>query len=633
MARAQEDVVLTQAAVTKATGELQAAQREAEEAQTVYAGMVDRFKELLPQFKEPVSPERIAELLGVEPELATLSALRKKNEELAGLVGQVRELWRRMKAPEGRAYRIGGLLVAGCVGPILLWLAREWTPSFDRWLTDAGPRVKGALQWSTAVLTAVTPFLAQLQLRLRDMRTLQKQAEDAQREKERTPKVIEAREQLDMARAVASQAGVQLAETKARQKQLQNEVEELAPGRRVSRFIEDRARSTDYRGQLGLVSLARRDFEELSNLFANRAALGKKIEKLNEEADALEKTGDEADKAKAKRKRKEAEGLPRLHESIDRIVLFVDDLDRCQPEKVVDVLQAVHLLLAFPLFAVIVGVDQRCLRTSLQEQFKGLLMQSDKRNGQENPTTPLDYLEKIFHVPFHLPEMDAKGFGNLIWKLSAPRSAEEGSLDKNENTTTVVPEPTKSATDQPIVQNQPATAPLPIVTAPVQTSTVLVGSVPLQDWERTALKEYHPLIRTPRAATRLLNTYRLVRAGLKATDWVVFRPNRVEPGEAAMAMLLLAVAAGHPSIAREWFAALRRGGGKTWVISPSDELCQHGGWRELEAALDQIANLAGATEKDANERLQNWLPSLRRPIRDQEPLLYTWLRRVERFAF
>ncbi|MEZ5024500.1 MAG: P-loop NTPase fold protein [Chitinophagales bacterium] len=42
---------------------------------------------------------------------------------------------------------------------------------------------------------------------------------------------------------------------------------------------------------------------------------------------------------------------------VERIVLYIDDLDRCPPKKVVEVLQAIHLILAFPLFVVVVGVD------------------------------------------------------------------------------------------------------------------------------------------------------------------------------------------------------------------------------------------------------------------------------------
>jgi len=70
----------------------------------------------------------------------------------------------------------------------------------------------------------------------------------------------------------------------------------------------------DYRGQLGLVSLARRDFQELSDIFADTEALQKK-------------DGRTADRRS--RATQESQFLDY------RIVLFVDDLDRCQPEKVV----------------------------------------------------------------------------------------------------------------------------------------------------------------------------------------------------------------------------------------------------------------------------------------------------------
>lgn len=57
---------------------------------------------------------------------------------------------------------------------------------------------------------------------------------------------------------------------------------------------------------------------------------------------------------------------------IERIVLYIDDLDRCPAAKVVDVLQAVHLLLAYPLFVVVVGVDSRWLLQSLSAHYTEL---------------------------------------------------------------------------------------------------------------------------------------------------------------------------------------------------------------------------------------------------------------------
>ncbi len=50
---------------------------------------------------------------------------------------------------------------------------------------------------------------------------------------------------------------------------------------------------------------------------------------------------------------------------LERIVLYIDDLDRCPPRRVVEVLEAVHLMLALDLFVVVVAVDARWLIRSL----------------------------------------------------------------------------------------------------------------------------------------------------------------------------------------------------------------------------------------------------------------------------
>jgi len=113
---------------------------------------------------------------------------------------------------------------------------------------------------------------------------------------------------------------------------------DIRAGRRLYRFIEERAASSDYQRYVGLIGLIRRDFQELARLMKRAQA----------ERDAGEQLTDP--------------NLPR----IDRIILYIDDLDRCSANRVVEVLQAVHLLLAFPLFAVVVGVDSRWLLRSLQ---------------------------------------------------------------------------------------------------------------------------------------------------------------------------------------------------------------------------------------------------------------------------
>src|SRR5262249_7011132 len=52
---------------------------------------------------------------------------------------------------------------------------------------------------------------------------------------------------------------------------------------------------------------------------------------------------------------------------LERIVLYIDDLDRCPPRRVVEVLTAMQLLLALPLF---VAVDPRWLVRSLEHHHR-----------------------------------------------------------------------------------------------------------------------------------------------------------------------------------------------------------------------------------------------------------------------
>ncbi len=85
----------------------------------------------------------------------------------------------------------------------------------------------------------------------------------------------------------------------------------------------------------------------------------------------------------------------------------------------VELLEAVHLLLAFDLFVVVVGVDPRWLLHSLREKFSAFQNGADKPSSEqlEWVTTPQDYLEKIFQIPFSLRRMEPAGFSALMRRL------------------------------------------------------------------------------------------------------------------------------------------------------------------------------------------------------------------------
>ena len=399
---------------------------------------------------------------------------------------------------------------------------------------------------------------------------------------------------------------------------MEEELREQRPERRLYRFIEERAGANDYRQHLGLVSLVRRDFRELSRLFT---------EKEDGETAWNSQFGP-------------------AEKSVDRIVLYVDDLDRCQPQRVVEVLEAVHLLLDFPLFVAVVAVDPRWVKQSLRSHYSKLLNGMEKRRNEENlsrvergrhdekqEATPLDYLEKIFHIPFHLPSMKEEGFQKLIRKLVGESESTESILGAKGISEEATPGIATERTSQAARQTYPASPsaleaqhppgesgvtsgvsePEDANYNPGQSGGSVIGILRLADWEVERMYDYASLIRTPRAAKRFVNTYRLVRAGLLEEEWNLFQGDENVSGEFSIAMLLLAAAAGSPALARDWFDLLRVADSTALAFPDDSEDDEHSEWREFKRVYDAMF--------------------ARTTLNFNKNLFGKWLDRVERFAF
>jgi len=239
---------------------------------------------------------------------------------------------------------------------------------------------------------------------------------------------------------------------------------------------------------------------------------------------------------------------------------------------------------------------------------------------EERPATPLDYLEKIFRVPFHLPEMTRIGFGNMMDKLTEPPKklpAKGVGIQKPEISERVdqKQEVVVPKVVLPPSRDQPSDKLKRIDSGrrsePRDETSMIEGSVPLQPWEREALKDHHELIQTPRAATRLLNTYRLVRAGVPRGEWDSFRGDEKASGECRVAMLFLAAAAGYPAVVRDWFAVLRS-------TDPQTVFSSNGAAEFKSAEWERFKSVHSKTP--AQQPLSKELCS-------------KWLDRVERFTF
>jgi len=85
---------------------------------------------------------------------------------------------------------------------------------------------------------------------------------------------------------------------------------------------------------------------------------------------------------------------------IDRLVVFIDELDRCSPDTILDTLEAIRLFLYVGRTVFIIGADERHISYAVQTKFK------------EIEGTGIDigkeYLEKIVQYPVRIPRLSTR---------------------------------------------------------------------------------------------------------------------------------------------------------------------------------------------------------------------------------
>ncbi|HEY9153065.1 MAG TPA: SUMF1/EgtB/PvdO family nonheme iron enzyme, partial [Anaerolineales bacterium] len=98
-----------------------------------------------------------------------------------------------------------------------------------------------------------------------------------------------------------------------------------------------------------------------------------------------------------------------------RLIVFVDDLDRCLPEKAIEVLEAIKLFVDAPGCIFILGLDQEVIARGVEIRYKDF----DKTDGGQtsNPIDGAKYLEKIIQLPFQIPPIETTDMDDFVKSL------------------------------------------------------------------------------------------------------------------------------------------------------------------------------------------------------------------------
>jgi hypothetical protein len=440
-----------------------------------------------------------------------------------------------------------------------------------------------------------------------------------------------AEREVAVSQAAVTQAEEQYAQAEQREREAKRGLESGSARGRLNQFIRDKVVAGDYARHLGIVATIRKDFGQLARIMDDakddRAqAESERLEKEHRDRVAafLGQHGQYLDKDEIKALQENTdEGELRL---FHRIILYIDDLDRCPPAKVIEVLQAIHLLLYFNLFVVVVAVDARWVSRALMERYRGLLDDetSRSRKGPVAPASAYDYLEKIFQIPYWVRPMEGEASQDFVESLVGvdirdaitPPEPEPSPplLLTPEPSPPLPPEPVPPSADpetSPPLPPEPAPPPPP---DPEPSEMVVVDPRPetltLGPWEAKLMRRLAPYLgQSPRRAKRFVNVYRLVKTGLpRSPTETLVGPDGASNGYRAL-LTQLAIVTGAPRTASLYFTALSKGNsdetletlGKRLELDTS--LARSADWNNIRGALTALLEFSRDNGADVGKAL------------------------------
>lgn len=109
-------------------------------------------------------------------------------------------------------------------------------------------------------------------------------------------------------------------------------------------------------------------------------------------------------------------------DGIENVVIMIDDLDRCSPERIIEILEVIKLFLAVERTTFIIAADENVIKYAIRGKYppmNGFDVELDK-----------EYIEKIIQLPIYIPELSAKDIQNYLILLVAQSFLTKDSFDK-----------------------------------------------------------------------------------------------------------------------------------------------------------------------------------------------------------
>lgn len=100
-----------------------------------------------------------------------------------------------------------------------------------------------------------------------------------------------------------------------------------------------------------------------------------------------------------------------------RVIFFVDDLDRCEPDQIVALMEAIKLFLDLKYCFFMIALDEEVIHRAIQIKYASFSFSEERKNqiGRE-------YLEKMIQLPLYLYPLSEKEVKEYLDGLSLPQA-------------------------------------------------------------------------------------------------------------------------------------------------------------------------------------------------------------------
>lgn len=88
-----------------------------------------------------------------------------------------------------------------------------------------------------------------------------------------------------------------------------------------------------------------------------------------------------------------------------KVVILIDDLDRCLPRHIIDNLEAIKLFLNVPKTAFVIAADRFIVSNAIKSEYKAII---EAASDEKRPNLGDSYMEKFIQLPYNIPALSRK---------------------------------------------------------------------------------------------------------------------------------------------------------------------------------------------------------------------------------